>query len=1130
MGFLNTIKRVFEHDKKRLPINGQNNISSETNEQRGITEEYEASWQDKISRRDQRLRELAGTLVETNISENLSVLLAELLNLTSGISGGFSNTTTAHKVIKTISSAERSQFFNAILKAKKKYGWQVLHNEKYSRNRNFENLKNPDDESFANFCENILNALYNIGFKANKPQAEYILDHFQANNMLRYGAERYRVLRDIGKLADVGTDFDQTTQDKAKDLFDISMSYLKGKRMDPMTAALERVFNSQGQSTLMSRLSETPDAQAFDWLSEHHEGTDRAIELLRAVRTETETLWEQIRTHYKASNPQTSWLNDPSSFESYFGKPHIDQNPALEFGWWFEDQKGLGFGQYNIPKHFCRADEQLPNYNIMMASELEEKIRIYKHESNHSPRVFSRPAIPKLNIFTFGGVDSEGLFLEHLTSCSSSKPTKTWLIQTRKYIEEYGKDCVRKAFLEWTHPLTLCEEEISLGIKQAAPGNCIANFIGRSLSKNLGTCLVPPNTSSNLWCDPVLVPDGKFNSVSHHRQVALQLFATWQAPQLAEQTDSHRFERHIQDAHRLVQRPLSDNNVDVMCGVVWAMSLIPDAKTVEQLKILAEEFYTKRHGDFRSKKCGNAVLWALGHIGTLEATHALAYLNRRVKDKSVAKLVDTALTSAGQKIGLSLEDMQEMSVHDFGVGVDGERREVIGDHTVVLKIASSRKTELFTLDATGERKRGVIKLVKSIANEAQLEVLEELKQAQKAIPPILKDAKRRLISSWVQEREWNVLDWVNRFEENRLIASIARRLVWTYTDQDDTKDISWTGNDWRDPSGSTVDLFNNQATLKLWHPLTSTTNSVGNWQDHLERTEIRQPFAQVWRTQFCLTEAELETRTYTNRFAGHILQQAPFIAMLRHQGWTSGSKAINDTASDERRNLLHLPSAGLVASFWTTGVGTDHIHEAHHEYFSTRNFEFISTDRLCFYKADKKGRPTKELLSLVDVPHMIFSEVLNTLDLIIGRTSIGTDKLWQDMGSDADHPLSENALLTNYRQSFSNSGQKERVDMRHKMLSRIIPKLDIANQCLLESDTLYVDGKFGTYGIHLGSISVKMQPGNRHICIVPKRNEDRTILPFAGDEGLSLILGKAVALAADNKITDSVIVGQIKQN
>ena len=69
------------------------------------------------------------------------------------------------------------------------------------------------------------------------------------------------------------------------------------------------------------------------------------------------------------------------------------------------------------------------------------------------------------------------------------------------------------------------------------------------------------------------------------------------------------------------------------------------------------------------------------------------------------------------------------------------------------------------------------------------------------------------------------------------------------------------------------------------------------------------------------------------------------------------------------------------------------------------------------------------------------------------------------------------------------------------------------------------------YRIHIGSAAVHREPDNRHICIVPKgatlRKADRIDLPFEGDRTLSLILSKAMLLAADDKIKDSAILDQI---
>ncbi len=70
-----------------------------------------------------------------------------------------------------------------------------------------------------------------------------------------------------------------------------------------------------------------------------------------------------------------------------------------------------------------------------------------------------------------------------------------------------------------------------------------------------------------------------------------------------------------------------------------------------------------------------------------------------------------------------------------------------------------------------------------------------------------------------------------------------------------------------------------------------------------------------------------------------------------------------------------------------------------------------------------------------------------------------------------------------------------------------------------------------SYRIHIGSAAVTIMPLMRHLCIVPssaERWEDgRIYLPFAGDRTLSVILSKALLLAADNTITDPAILRQL---
>ena len=68
-----------------------------------------------------------------------------------------------------------------------------------------------------------------------------------------------------------------------------------------------------------------------------------------------------------------------------------------------------------------------------------------------------------------------------------------------------------------------------------------------------------------------------------------------------------------------------------------------------------------------------------------------------------------------------------------------------------------------------------------------------------------------------------------------------------------------------------------------------------------------------------------------------------------------------------------------------------------------------------------------------------------------------------------------------------------------------------------------------TYRIHLGSGNVLMDD-DRYLCVVAdvaKEDVSGAFLPFEGDRMISLILSKAVMLAADDKIADPAIRSQI---
>jgi hypothetical protein len=67
----------------------------------------------------------------------------------------------------------------------------------------------------------------------------------------------------------------------------------------------------------------------------------------------------------------------------------------------------------------------------------------------------------------------------------------------------------------------------------------------------------------------------------------------------------------------------------------------------------------------------------------------------------------------------------------------------------------------------------------------------------------------------------------------------------------------------------------------------------------------------------------------------------------------------------------------------------------------------------------------------------------------------------------------------------------------------------------------------------MGSGNILMEPNDKYLCIVRGRGQqtgasEKLVLPFEGDEILSVIISKAILLANDNFIKDATIMSQIK--
>ena len=579
---------------------------------------------------------------------------------------------------------------------------------------------------------------------------------------------------------------------------------------------------------------------------------------------------------------------------------------------------------------------------------------------------------------------------------------------------------------------------------------------------------------------------------------------------------------------------LDDRNGDLLKGLAWTASLTQDAGLAAALADGAIQGYRKLpgHGP-RASKVGNACVYALAQMGSMDAIAQLERVRLSVKQASFQKSINKALNEAAERLGMSRADLEEMTVPSFDLE-DGKKTFHFGDVKAEVSVQGT-DVSVAWFGADGKPR----KTVPAAAKRDFKTELKALKKGQKDIGKMLSAQKDRLERLPLAQRAWDYKTWRERYLDHPLIASLTRTLIWQFEHEGKLSDGLYFEGKLVDVDGGTLDWLTDEATVRPWHPVHYDASEVLAWREFLERGQITQPFKQAHREVYLLTDAERNTGVYSNRFAAHILKQHQFNSLCAARGWKNQLRLMVD--DDYTPAMLELPQWNLRAEFWVEGIGSEYGVDTN----ETGTYLYLTTDQVRFYPLDasknyahaggggysagydwrtRQHRHT-EPLALEDISPLAFSEVMRDVDLFVGVASVANDPTWYDGGPEGRH--------IDYWQSYSFGELSASAKTRKEMLEKLIPRLKIADRCEVMRRFLKIKGDVRTYKIHLGSGNILMEPNDQYLCIVPSRGmaargRDKVFLPFEGDKVLSIILSKAFMLADDTKITDPTIISQIK--
>ncbi len=573
-----------------------------------------------------------------------------------------------------------------------------------------------------------------------------------------------------------------------------------------------------------------------------------------------------------------------------------------------------------------------------------------------------------------------------------------------------------------------------------------------------------------------------------------------------------KIEHHVQSNYTYTTSEfISSPNVDIIKGFIWGCVHFHDKSTLFNIAKLAERTYRKIPGKGPAAAAiGNACLYVLANTRGLDGVGHLSRLKLRIKQSSTQNQIEKYLMEAAAEQGVSIHEIEDMAVDDYGLQA-AKRKYDFDGYAAVLEITGVGKTAISWFKPDGTPQKAVPSAIKD-KHAARLKKIKDISKQAELTVSAQRDRIDRMFKS---NRSLTGSKFNSFYFEHGLMCYLSHKIIWTVEKDGKKEAVFFLNEKWCNNKNEVVNLLmDDETTFSLWHPVFASVKEIKTWREFMMQHKIVQPLKQAYREVYLLTDAEIHTVTYSNRMAAHILKQHQFNSLAKTRGWKYALMGAFDNGIYNQFASTDLKEYGIRAEFWVNEINADDAMN------DTGIWNYIATDQVRF--ADIASGNIKEL---IDIPVILLSEIMRDVDLFVGVASVGNDPGWRDSGG--------LPAYRDYWQSYSFGELNEVAKTRRTILEDLIPRLKIGRVAELKDKFLVVKGKLRTYKIHIGSTNILMEPNDQYLCIVPDRNSkdasENIFLPFEGDNGLSVILSKALLLAEDDKITDTTITSQINR-
>jgi hypothetical protein len=275
----------------------------------------------------------------------------------------------------------------------------------------------------------------------------------------------------------------------------------------------------------------------------------------------------------------------------------------------------------------------------------------------------------------------------------------------------------------------------------------------------------------------------------------------------------------------------------------------------------------------------------LASIGSDVALMHLYGISQKVKFKGLKDRAGLKIAEVAADLGLSADQLGDRLVPDLGLDAKGSMVLDYGPRSFTVGFDEQLKP--YVLENGAGRRKALPKPGVRDDEDLAAAAYQRFSGLKKDVRTIAADQIARLEQAMVTQRRWTGAEFRELFVAHPLLWHIVRRLVWASFADDQVQTAFRVAEDrsLADVSDEQLSLADDAA-VGIAHPL-HLGGTVPQWSEVFADYEILQPFAQLGRATYVLTEEERKAPSLSR--VTNIKVPTGKVLGLERRGWRRGA-------------------------------------------------------------------------------------------------------------------------------------------------------------------------------------------------------------------------------------------------